>query len=361
MSRVGKIIRMCKALFKGPEWKSKTLLPGWNERITPRGVKVVELDVEADPEKRDPRFLEEAARRQRNIREFRREYLRDRTSAAGNAVYPEFSDNGGIAYYCQDLPGFIKGQPVYRGWDFGLNCPPCTFVQVSPETGRVYVLREIVLKRIHTPTMANVVRFASGQIDESALDSHEKERIAQMRMDPSIPPMPWFPPGTLFMDYAGPECFRKTADISADAEETNSFEILAAKGIHLIAPRVSPHWRISLIRNLLLGEAKDGGPMIVIDISCRFVIGLFLGLLSYPKATMLRPHPNKPRKDGTYDDVHDSLGYVLINVKPLIETPSGANAAPPEADQKLPWVENEDVLMRALPRASEVEGADESD
>lgn len=345
-----KAIQATLDLCAGKEWLEGTKLLGWTERTTPRGVKVIEIDVEADPEKRDPRFLENARRGQRSLREFRREYLRDRTSAAGNAVYPEFANLGGIAYFCQSIPGIIKGQPVHRGWDLGGRCPSVAWGQVSPRMGRVFTLREWVPKDIHTPTLGQVVKFLSGQIPESDLDSHARERIAQMREDPTIPSFPWFPPGTVFMDYAGPECFRRTFDVNADATETSSYEILSAMGIHLIAPRVSKRWRESTIRNLLLAQARDAGPLCVIDISCRFLIGALLGLLSYPKPTILRPVPDQPRKDGTYDNIHDAWGYLLINIKPLIDNPGEIEQGTPPEDRKaLPEAEPDEFIMRAMP------------
>lgn len=354
LSAVASVIQEVLDLSAGKEWIDGTPIPGWAERISPRGVKIIELDIEADPEKRDPRFLEDARRRQRSLREFRREYLRDRTSAAGNAVYPEFANNGGIAYYCQVIPGFIKAQPVHRGWDLGGRCPAVYWGQVSPKLGRVFTLREWVPKDIHTPTLGQVVKFLSGEIAEADLDSHAKERVAQLREDPTVPKFPWFPPGTVFMDYAGPECFRRTFDVNADTTETSSYEILGALGIHLIAPRVSKKWRESTIRTLLTEQARDSGPMCVIDISCRFLIGALLGLLSYPKPTILRPVPDQPRKDGTYDNAHDAWGYLLINVKPLIDNPSSNEAGVPMEDRRdLPLAEPEEFILRAMPNARE--------
>jgi hypothetical protein len=162
------------------------------------------------------------------------------------------------------------------------------------------------------------------------------------------------------MDYSGPECFRRTFDVAADTAETSSYEILQALGIHLIAPRVSKKWRESTIRSILTEQARDSGPMCVIDISCRFLIGALLGLLSYPKPTILRPVPDQPRKDGTYDNAHDAWGYLLINVKPLVENPSEADhGVLPEARRDLPIAEADEFIFE--PRRPEGGRADTED
>jgi hypothetical protein len=43
------------------------------------------------------------------------------------------------------------------------------------------------------------------------------------------------------------------------------------------------------------------------------------GGLVYKKATVMRPKPEEPKKDGRFDDVNDALTYAVAGVVPATE------------------------------------------
>jgi hypothetical protein len=51
------------------------------------------------------------------------------------------------------------------------------------------------------------------------------------------------------------------------------------------------------------------------------------GGISYKKGTEMDPEPEEPSKDGYFEHLHDALGYLLVNVLPVIE--EQGDPAPP--------------------------------
>ena len=122
---------MTETIHVGPG-KTPKEIKGFSIRRTSRGWLVVEIDPWANP-KKDEAWLEQRRRRAVSEVAFRREHLRDWTSAGGLSFYPEFMERPGR--YIRRAPGLIDGLPVIRGWDFGYRRPALVWLQYSPRRG----------------------------------------------------------------------------------------------------------------------------------------------------------------------------------------------------------------------------------
>jgi hypothetical protein len=198
-------------------------------------------------------------------------------------------------------------------------------MQRSKKTKRVYIYREIMPEDIDTYTFADLVKFLSGQLEFETLDPLVMGWVHRIASERGLPKPPWFPRGaipTQFVDVAGPECFINTANAPGTQAERSAFEILASKGIMLIAPGVAVSDRELVIRKLLkVTPQKDGilSPSILIDPACPLVIAALEGGMVYASPTKANPLPNEPKKDGHYENIHDALGYPLVQMVPLVE------------------------------------------
>jgi hypothetical protein len=290
---------------------------GYRERLTPgTRYKVIEIDFTADPEKDNPEWLLEQYRLMGESM-VRREVLRDWTVAEGSAFYPEYANHGGMARYGFRANGLLIGF-VYRGYDFGIRRPVCIWLQIG-SSGRVYVLRELALKDCDAYTFADLVKFYSGQLPEAEMMPSAQEVYAQLLAD-GHDRGPWFPPKVPYLDISGPECFNTTANAKPNDPRT-TYDIFAAAGIALEAPRILINDRTEVMRKLLHLDRK-GRPSILIDERCPEVHAMFNGGLSFPKGTIDDPTPNHPRKDGWFDNIHDGLTYPIGQLIPAADKPA---------------------------------------
>lgn len=297
---------------------------GFNYRMAPSGFCVVEIDYWADPDKRDPAFADKL-RRAMGETKFRREFLRDWDTGEGDIFYPEFHTWGGRQTFVRAAPGVMANQPVYRGWDFGIRRPSCMWLQYSLKQDLLWVMREIMPEQIHTEDFRDLVLYLSGQMDLAALHHKTLTWVEKIRETPGMPEPPWFVSGAVpyqFIDYAGPEAYRRSATVSRDAVEKTDVEILAAGGIELTIASSAPKARARHIRRLLRPpDEVTGLSGLVIDPACPILIKGFAGGITHPVATKLKPYPDadEPRKDGYFENVHDALGYAAVNVVPAVD------------------------------------------
>ena len=122
--------------------------PGTWGMVTSIGVTVANLHWKADPKKRnDPDWFSTNTRGM-DARTIQREFELDWTVADGKPVFPDY-DKG--RHGSSEIFRAAPGQPVYAGWDYGLN-PACVFMQPT-DSGQLRVLR--VLNEENCP----MVRF----------------------------------------------------------------------------------------------------------------------------------------------------------------------------------------------------------
>jgi hypothetical protein len=281
---------------------------------------VVEIDPWANP-KKDEAWLEARRRRAVNEVAFKREYLRDWTSAGGQPFYPEFMSRP--ERYIRRAIGLIEGQPIVRGWDFGYRRPACVWFQYSPQSGRVWVLRELLGQNIDTHSFRDLVLYLSG---ERTMDYLLKRPMAVQWVNgilanPKMPPPPWFEAvgaPVQYLDYAGPEALQRRAAVEGESAARVDMDILAEEGIRLGVYHVSVKAREKIIRRLM-GIKPDGHPGIIVDPSCKDLCLGLGGRIVFKRATTDDPMPDGPQKDGYYDNLHEALGYGLCNVVPVTE------------------------------------------
>lgn len=294
-------------------------LEGYNVRRTSKGIVVIEVDLEADPKKRSAAFKARLRRRQPNEREFRREYLRDWTIAAGESYYPEFGNNGGVEKYV--LPAVVHGHldlPIFRAWDFGIRSPSCVWFQVDT-TERVWVLRELRGRNINIYAFADLVQYLSGEVEFTDLPPETEDTVRlwadKLAATDGMPEVPFFswkglPP--VFHDFGGPEAtFRDSRH--KDTEENTDAEVLEGRGITLSVSSTQWAARSNVMRKALRVR-EDGFPGIIFDPSCKELIEAFSGALCFAAPSPANPDPDAPAKNGIHDHLHDALSYGLVQV-----------------------------------------------
>jgi len=290
---------------------------GYTTRITPRGYCVIELDYLADPSKRAPDFERRARAAVTSDKEFRREYKRDWTTSAGEPFYPEFAQIGRGRYQLA-AAGLVGTGAVYRGFDLGYRAPVCVWFQYSDASDRVWVLREFVPKQIATEHFADAVLYLSGQRPYEGLPPIAKEWVDAYAQTAGMPAPPWFAPGTVFLDYSGPEANRTEAIAARDPAEANTSRVFAAKGI-LLGTQAGPIRARTDVLRRLLALRSDGWPGLLVDPACPEVLAMLDGGLAYKRPSRNNPKPDHPQKDGHFDNVNDALTYGLAAVVPSVE------------------------------------------
>lgn len=289
-------------------------LPPWEIFHTPRGIAVFNLNYWADPDKTPETIA--TLRTQMGEKRFKRELLKDWTSAAGDSFYPEFSLNGGRRVYCYDPPELLAG-PIYRFWDFGFRRPAVVWAQKGKgEDGRLYVLRELmpgwvtgVMGDIDARSFRDAVLYVSGQLASDRLSTPAQNLILKLAEDPDYPPPPWFQPAYTqqFIDFTGPEALM-VSDIAAETQERTRLAILEEAGLSVSWRDVSWKAREDIMRDLLLVR-PDGRPNILFASPCKILLQALEGGLTFARPTKEEPIPSKPAKDGYHDHLHDALSY----------------------------------------------------
>lgn len=313
---------------------------------TTAGYTIVTIHGECYPARRDPVWhaQQEAVM---GTRAYRREHKIDWTTSDGDVYYPEFASDP--YKYVDHRARFVKGLPVHRGWDFGFRRPACVFSQNIG--GRLVVLRELMPENISSHAWAKLVLYCSGEITRDALGLYPRALTYAMKleeMEPTkwsdgeweFPKPPWFPEGTRFIDYSGPECYAVGRQIEREDEARNDYEILANYGIVLgvLSTRIAA--RNAVLRRLFAPTA-GGPPRFVISPHCRDLLAGLAGGIAYKKGSELDPEPNTPSKDGFYEHLHDALGYSVVNIWGVTEEERPA-AAPGPIREAREWTAEED-------------------
>lgn len=299
-------------------------IQGMNFRRNSSGYCIVEMDLEADPDKRGEDYLKECHRKQPNERLFQQEYRRNWKISEGDAYYPEWDIEGGVATYVRPIEKLLDW-PIFRCWDFGRR-PACVWFQVDPSTERIWVIRECRPENIDTYSFRDLIKVLSGEFDidevDDAQEKQVKKWIRKYEHDARYPsPIngKWFhwegvPPR--FIDFGGPEANQQRAEIQSDTEARTSAEVLEAGGVYLTVSSAQWNARENVMRKVMKVR-EDGYPGILFDPSCVELIEAFSGALTYAKPTATDRFPSMPAKNGTHDHLHDALSYGVIQVVQL--------------------------------------------
>lgn len=309
-------------------------LEGYKARTTQRGYRVIELDAWAHP-KRQQAWLEKTRRGATSVSDFEREVMRNWNITGGNAYYPEFTQLGRDRYVYE--PGSLLSYPIIRGWDFGWRAPVCIWMQYTPLSDRVYVLREFSPRGIGAHHFRDVARHLSGQLHYDQLEKAAAEWVDMLRGWPGIPTPPWFPPGTHFVDFAGPEVNAIQSIAARDPAEASVRQVFGSVGIDFAIQTGPVKGRTNVLRRLLHPRA-DGWPGILVSSACVDVLAMLDGGLAFKKATKQNPMPEDPRKDGRHDNTNDALTYALVGVVPVAGVPGVTPGLPAEdLEQEIGW------------------------
>ncbi len=283
------------------------------------GWTILTVDYDADPSHNEAWLLE--AQKGISARKFRREIMRDWSSAAGQPFYPEWADTGGRLTHVKAAPGLMAGQPVYRGWDFGVRNPACVWLQYDPTRRRVWYLRELNLQGIGTHAFADLVAYFSGQLGEDQLTPYVKQWVRNLQTDPRYAE-PFFRPRPgqpiEFSDFSGHEATQPRAEVADETAEKTSADILASKGIYLNIQYGAVRSGHELMRTLLKPQ-PDGWPGGLFDPHCRLLIEGMNGGLTYKRPTLDNPFSEEIKKDGKFSHIHEAALYPLPSIVSLDE------------------------------------------
>lgn len=289
-------------------------MEGMTVRVSPVSkVTLVDLWYFADPTKNIPTREEWLERATQGMTEsdVKREYLLDRTTPSGDAFYFEFMKNGGRPIYVKKAQGLLDTH-VSRSFDFGVRRPACTWYQYDSFADLVWYYREFMPHDCGTHDFRDVVLFLSGEMEYDELTGDARYWADEVAAREWNPKPPWFDPGQRFINFCGPEAFRRQAAAMRNPEESTDADIMAAGGIHLVEWNGPVLGRTKVMRRLLKIR-KNHYPGALFDPACEELIRLMSGGLTFGKPTEEDPKPNTPRKDGHFDNLHDSATYGLAH------------------------------------------------
>jgi len=323
---------------------------GCKVRTTGAGWRVIELDFWAIPERRKPSWRVEMERTM-GPRKFRREFLRDWDTAAGDAYYPEFQEIG-RENYLATLDALPRGVILFRGFDFGIRRPACVWGAYSPIQDRTWVLREFMPHGLYTHAFRDCVMYLSGDLEWESLDPQAQAWIEVYRQR-GCPDAPWFEAGLKWENFSGPEATYTQSNAARDPRDATSAAIFATGGILLLTQAGPVKARHEVLRRLLPFRG-DGYPGVLFDeAGCPELLQAMNGALSFPAPTARNPIPDRPRKDGHFDNIVDAFTYALSALVPSVDrplprpTPVGQFLPRPLGDEHqdaLGWYENRPSL-----------------
>lgn len=194
----------------------------------------------------------------------------------GRPVFPEYSDS----IHCSDKAEPIRGEPLYRGWDFGLT-PACAFAQLN-RFGQFVVFDELVSEDMGIDSFGD-------EVTKHCSTKWSKKRLG------------WEPEWIDIGDPAGMQ--------RAPTDEKTCFQVLAAKQIYLEPGLQTLAIRLESIRKPL-STLKGGRPGFLLNPRCRTLRKGFLGGYQFRRMnTTKEKFTDKPDKNSV-SHVMDGLEYV---------------------------------------------------
>lgn len=198
-------------------------------------------------------------------------YIKD-----GKPVYPEYNDN----MHCSDKAEYVRGLPIYRGWDFGLT-PACVFSQMHT-SGRWVTFDELTADSLGIDRFSDAVLEHSGQNYE----------------------------GATFYDVADPAGSSK-----AQTDERTCFEIMRGKGINVEPGDQTPTIRIESVKKPLR-TLIDGKPQMMLHPRCKVLRRGYQGRYQYRRVKIAgaqERYHDVPDKN-EYSHPHDANQYTATRL-----------------------------------------------
>jgi hypothetical protein len=200
----------------------------------------------------------------------------------GRPVFPEYND----ALHCSDKVTVQRGEPIYRGWDFGLT-PACVFAQLN-SFGQFVVLDELTSESM-------------------SIDVFADEVLGHCARNWSKAKLGWEPE---WQDVGDPAGMQR---VQTDAK--TCFQILGSKGIFAEAGEQTLTIRLESVRRPLTtirGKAKDGTirPGFLLHPRCKALRKGFLGGYQFRRLNTSRErYTEKPDKNEA-SHPQDALQYI---------------------------------------------------
>ena len=197
---------------------------------------------------------------------------------------------------CRHL--FDIEMPVLVGWDWGFRYPAIVFAQYNQQHQRLYIMAEIMGRRIRLDPFASTQAIPMGE--------------------------GWFPKAT-YNDYGdGTGIAQKDTGPSSIDELNNVFAERFEKKLYSQkrVVRYLPNTQIQQARartviSKLLLKRSDGEAGIWIDPSCVLLCDGFAGGYQIDPNKVYKTGASKgeavPLKDGTYDHLHNALEFIVMN------------------------------------------------
>jgi len=258
------------------------LKPRWNPK---NKFCVLRLHYSVDPDKNNKEWIENA-KRGISDRSWNREYEIDYDTFEGKPVFEMFKEDLHIANFdFEPMPTKF----VYRGWDFGYHRPAVTIGWMNEED-QFLVRREIL-----------------GE-DEGIKDFGT--RVLNISNN-EFPNAKW-------LDACDPAGHQKT-----DKSEFTSVEVLNSLGIYPTSKPSNIQEKLEIVRQRLL-RRNDGKVGLLIHPDCKRIINGFKGGYRFPEEKQGQPLKEEPLKDNYYDNIFDSMEYLLTNFLELAPIVGGS-------------------------------------
>lgn len=261
------------------------LNPRWNPK---NKFCVLRLHYSSDPEKNTPEWLE-SAKKGISDRSWNREYEINYDTFAGKPVFPEFREDLHISSFeYQPMPVVT----MYRGWDFGYHRPAVTIAWIN-EHDQLMVRREILGKDEGVKEFGQrVLTICSSEF-----------------------------PNAKWIDACDPAGHQKN-----DKSEFTSIEVLNQIGVFPTSKPSHTAEKLEIMRQRLKMR-NDGKVGILFHPDCTRLINGAKGGYRYAEIKEGQPEKEEPLKDNYYDNIYDSLLYLMTNFLELAPTATVARDA----------------------------------
>lgn len=257
------------------------------------GFAIARVHYSLDPNK-DKEWIKEAKRGMPE-RGWLREYEIDYSSYAGKPFFPEFSELN----ISKDEIGFVRGDIIYRGWDFGFH-RPCVVITKLDQFDR-WIIMDMVLGE-----------------DEGIFDFGVRIRrycLSQF-------------PGAKYIDACDPAGHQVS-----DKNEKTSVQILNNIGIYPQSRKQPITAGAEIIRQKL-GLRADGKVGLLVNLDQNMIIDGFKGGIHYPESKEGKPEKEFYTKDGLYDHIFDALRYAAVEMFTIIGQSMERNALSMDTNQR---------------------------
>lgn len=214
---------------------------------------------------------------------------------AGRPVYPEFSQE----FHVSKKPlEFNRNRPVIFGQDFGRT--PCAVVGQVGLDGQIRILREI------TSDNMGIADFVTQKLRPTLINDFDLYRVKAFG----------------FGDPAGAD--------PTQVDDITCIETMNRLGLNIVPAPVTPYGQrgyhnssVTRINNVseVLNRRIGSAPAIIIDPSCRVLIGGFNGDYHYRRMRLDgadeqdAKYADEPDKGHPVSDVHDALQYFVCGIR----------------------------------------------